>query len=222
MLSYTEPSYIETAKMVAEGRTLAPPMADLASWIAGQYDVSAPINIRLVNIDPLRIKKRLRVIFRDERDARLFNRANSVDYDSTRAAAIIARFREVAEGTPLAVRPSNILFATFSSFEKAARWKANSSIPDDQIGRLEAKLAAHQIWKVYPLFDTVVFFFHTDAQLAASATSGAREACEEVYAQALKPYDRYGFFAKRPIRAFFDSQEAFERDFGGSWFAYRR
>ena len=221
-MSYTEPSYIETAKMLSDGTSLAPPMSDLASWIAGQYDVAAPINIRLVNIDPLRIKKRLRVIFRAERDAKLFNRANSVNYDSKRAARIIEKFRELAEGTPLAPRRNAQLFVTFSSFEKASRWRANSAIPDDQIERLEAELAGHNIWKVYPLFDAVVFFFHTDVQLSASLVSGAREACQAVYARALKPYDHHGFFTNRPIEAHFDSKETFERDFGGSWFAYTR
>jgi len=222
MTSYKDEWYKQTKQMLLEGRALDAPLAKLADWIGEQYDVAPPANIRIVVIDPLEVTARLNVVLRDSADTQVFRRANKVDHDSAKAKAIIAKLRELAAGTKLEKLAAHDLFAVFTSFEETARWEANAAIPPDQLERIEKSLSARGIWKVYPIFDRVTFFFHTDDQVRASLDNGDREACEEVYAKALKPYDRFGFFARSPVHASFDSKESFDRDYDGSWFAYTR
>ena len=226
MRFYTDEAYDETLNLLLGKAKLPPHAQALASWIGREFDVEAPGNIRFVMIKPLRIRARFEVIFKYADSAAAMvekvRLAEIATPDLDPRPSIIDRFRTVSEGTRDEALSRLDIEVRFYSFEEPARWKVNSAMPDDQIERIEAKLAPFGVWKIFQSFDAITFLFHTDEQLIQSPRNGARDACQDIYARALSPYDGFGFFQRKPVRAHFDSRERFERDFSGSWVEYAR
>ena len=85
---------------------------------------------------------------------------------------------------------------------------------------LKAKLANKDFWEISRCFDSVTFFFYTDAQVKQYETAGLREACAREYSHLVQPYDEFGYFERRGVAVYFDSKENFDTNYQSNWHYY--
>lgn len=219
MIDPDDEEYRET-KLIKHGkRTLASPFRDLAAWVEATYPGVVVLNVRCDRVEGGDLH-RLSVIV--ERPAHELVFREGANYRASDQARVIAKFRELLFAQRQRSHHLQKLFTIFPAFEEVARIEANWSVTDADILHLEASLDQHSLWKIWPSFDEVTFFFHTDSQLSQSALSGARAQCEEGYRRLTASYDEFGYLAERPITVNFDSKENLDQNYEGNLFLYDR
>lgn len=240
MILPSDPEYREAREYKEGRRQMVAPFLQLAKWIAEEFDVPMPLQVRLDEPNRKRAldRPRLDVVFDRKVQASQFDDPELFGFDEAKQERIGTKFLELAHEigpqspllrilpfrnkTPLRVSELEDLYVIFSDFETVARVEANAAVSSSDIERLERELRPAGLWKVHRQFEGVVFMFETDAQVAACANNGNGEKCRALYSSLLAPHDRYGYFSQTPIIARFDSKEAFERDYRGNWFFYDR
>jgi len=85
---------------------------------------------------------------------------------------------------------------------------------------LKAKLANPDLWEISRCFDSVTFFFYTDAQVKRYEAEGFREKYSREYSLLIEPYDEFGYLRKRGVSASFDSKENFDTNYQSNWYYY--
>jgi hypothetical protein len=112
------------------------------------------------------------------------------------------------------------LFVVFAAFERVARMEANESVTKEELHWLKLKLNNKDLWEISRLFDTVTFFFYTDAQVRKYEAAGLRDLYAQEYARLLQAYDEFGYFQKRGVSVYFDSKENFDTNYQSNWYYY--
>lgn len=242
MARYWELEHAASRAIKRGERVMQPPFSTLADWIAEEYCVPRPLNVRLdtVKRGPMRADYRLDIVFEHEGLQKRFRDADGANFDFDKQDAIKAKFLELRPpdpsvartslnrilpprpDAPLSVEDAERLFVIFTEFEAHEREEANGKLTQAQIKRIEKDLRDVDIWKVYPAYGSVIFLFETDIQRDACRSNGAFERCLSRYNQDLLAHDEFGYFSRNPIHTRIESRETFKRDYGGSWQAFLR
>lgn len=199
------------------GEPLAPPFRELAAWMASRYNVTV-LDITHSLIDRAN-RPRLDIILEYGRDLELF-RPNRFDYDADKVADILAQFRLLTEEHSGGGLRTDGLFLTLSSFDWAARIEANENITERELEELKARLSNPALWMISRLFDSITFFFHTDAQAADHRDRGLLAVYAEEYAKLAARHDEFGYLARDPVRLNFDSKQTLDTKYGGVLHSY--
>jgi hypothetical protein len=218
MIVPSDADYQETKRIKKAGAPLPSPFKELADWIAGKYGVSV-LNICFDTIPPNGLP-RLSVVLEWEEDALKFRHGRLGNFDSIKQGSVRDRFEEIV--TQQDIRGFNVtrLLVVFCAFEPVARIEANESITNNEIERLKAKLSNEDLWDVSRCFDTVTFFFYTDAQVRHYEAEGLRDVFTREYAKTVEPYDEFGYLQKNGVTVRIDSKENFDTNYQSNWYYY--
>ena len=218
MIAPTDDGYRDTKRVKTHGTPLPPPFKELAEWIAARYDVHV-LNIILDTIEPDH-RPRLNVILEWAGEERKFMEDSFPNFDAPKQREIRDKFASLASDPAITKINMARLLVVFSSFEQVARTEANWRVTDHEIEHLKKTINNRDLWEVRRGFETVTFFFYTDAQVKVNETCGTRERFAQAYAQLTATYDEFGYLAKRGITVCLDSKENFDSAYKGNWFYY--
>jgi hypothetical protein len=219
MIVPSDEDYQQTKLIKSGKQQLLLPFKELADWFTHSFPGVTLLNIHYDRIQPGN-RPRLSVILEWERDLPRFRKQGN--FDPILQTKVASKFRSILTDLQDTAFSADRLLVIFCAFESIARIEANWSITKEHIANLKGELSSQAIWDVRPMWGTVAFFFHTEAQLKASEASGLRNLCTDAYSKMLSQYDEFGYFRERPIDASFDSKENFDANYGGNWFNYDR
>jgi hypothetical protein len=219
-ISYWDQDYIRTKRIKLGQAEMEPLFKELANWIAAEFACPVPLNVEFEWVELVSLP-RLQVVFERKTDARSF-RDELGNTDLAKRDRVTRQFLDLLLKYGDDGFDTDGMFVIFTAFEPTARWEANSAMNYKRLAEVRNKLDSPMIWLIYPQFETVTFFLHTDAQLAMTEGQPFRQQCQEAYMEALRPFDEMGYFAESPMVPLFESKEGFERDYGGSWQSYMR
>jgi hypothetical protein len=219
MITSFDPEY-QATKLVKRGSAaMEPLLADLAAWIAAKWRVNV---VNVIYDEPGGITRhpRLRVCVEHSRERQQF--FNGLNFDHLKQQAIAARFTELVNHHGASRYIVDRLLVVFAAFAPLAREEADRRLSDTEIRALEERIRNPDLWTIHRSFGRVTFMFHTDEQARAGAAAGLREAYADRYLELLRKYDEFQYLRSSRFSVAFDSKENFDRNFGGSWFAYDR
>jgi hypothetical protein len=214
--------YEATAAVIRGDRRLPEELADLARWISVAYSTD------VVNIVPDVIqhdRPRLGVWLRTGEQARAFRRAGDSNYDAAKQAAIAARAPRTAATygitgeLPEQPDGSGQVLVTFADFETEARNRA-VDMPRTELDRLRIGLANDVVWAIMTAWGRVVFFVHTDDQVAELNGGSEFRRWTQEFMKAARRRDEFGVLDQAPPMMELDSKERYDRDFEGSSYYY--
>lgn len=218
MITPSDKDFQQTKQVKKHGIKLPSPLHELAAWIDTEYQVSV-LNFYYDTFPP-KDTPRLNVIFEFAHDAGKFRKSEFGGFDAIKQRAIREEFiRLLAEHGEHRFDTAD-LFVYFSAFEPIARQEANGKVSKSEIERLKVRLANEQLWEISIAFDSVGFFFFTDAQAKAAEASGLRKVYADEYARLVEPYDEFGYLKRAGIAVYFDSKENFDTNFESNWYYY--
>jgi hypothetical protein len=207
------------AKKIMKGeRTISPPYSYLADWIQSKYSVKV-LNVSYCKIQPEN-RPRLSIDLETETDRQLFERTRYC-LDSKKSAAVIKKFKEIAQKASLNLSFEN-LFVIFSAFEPIARNEANENVPEELSNRLIEAFPQENIWCIQKLFSSLVVFYYTEVEREEAINNGMINQYANYYAKIIESYDEFGYLARSPIIPQIDSKENFDKNYESSWFYYWR
>jgi hypothetical protein len=218
MISPGDDDYQETKLFKLGKRALLPPFRELASWIEESHAAKV-LNVRYDRPELLN-RPRLSVIF--EREESRIQFMDGANFKREKQAAVAEKFREIVAASPSLAFDTDHLLVIFQSFEPVARTEANWNIERSELDEIRSNLAHLSLWEIWPSWDSVTFFFQTDAELKSSAENGAQRSCRAAYGELMRPLDEFGYLRERPIEVRFNSKENLDRNYEGSLFLYDR
>ena len=217
MITPSDDDYQETKRLERSGAPLISPFREIAQWVAAEHGV------RVLNViyDSVTYDiPRLIVILETQKDALKFQDGASGDFNKIDQKRVRERFETIlAEQDDHRFNVEG-LFVIFAAFEPVARMEANESVTKEELDRLKLKLNNKELWEISRLFESVTFFFYTDAQVRKYEAAGLRDLYAEEYARLLQAYDEFGYFQKRGVSAYFDSKENFDTNYQSNWYYY--
>jgi hypothetical protein len=160
------------------------------------------------------------VIADTQGDALKFQNSSLGDYDKIVQKRVQERFETILAEQDDHRFNIDGLFVVFAAFESVARIEANESVTKNDMDQLKAKLNNNDLWEISRLFDTVTFFFYTDAQVKHYEAAGLRDAYAGEYARLVQPHDEFGYLRRRGVLAYFDSKENFDTNYESNWYYY--
>ena len=217
MITPSDDDYQETKRLKRSGAPLTSPFREIAQWVAAEYGV------RVLNVvyDSVTYDiPRLIVILETQKDTLKFQNGAFGDFNKIDQKRVRERFETIiAEQDDHRFNVEG-LFVIFAAFEPVARMEANESVTKDELHRLKLKLNNKDLWEISRLFESVTFFFYTDAQVRKYEAAGLRDLYAQEYARLLQAYDEFGYFRKRGVSADFDSKENFDTNYQSNWYYY--
>ncbi|HSF66558.1 MAG TPA: hypothetical protein VLA67_03910 [Nitrospiraceae bacterium] len=217
MILPSDDNYQETKRLKRSGAPLKSPFKEIAEWIAAEY------RVRILNVvyDTVTYDRpRLIVILETQKDALKLQDGASGDFNKIDQRRVHERFETIlAEQDDHRFNVEG-LFVIFAAFEPVARMEANESVTKEELDRLKLKLNNKDLWEISRLFESVTFFFYTDAQVRKYEAAGLRDLYADEYARLLQAYDEFGYFQKRGVSANFDSKENFDTNYQSNWYYY--
>ena len=97
---------------------------------------------------------------------------------------------------------------------------ANNHITTHEIASLKSTIGDKELWEIRKCFDTVTFFYYTNAQLRANEAKGTRDVYVREYSRLTQPYDQFGYLQRRGIVVRLDSKENFDTNYKSNWLYY--
>ena len=207
MISPHDDDYKQTKLIKRTGAQLASPFRELADWVGANYGVHV-LNVIYDTITP-DDRPRVNVVLETEEDEMMFRRGplrsfNEIDQKRVQEqwVSILSQQRD---------RRFNVegMFVIFGSFERVAREEANDNVTNEEISRLKEILANDALWEIDRCFDSVTFFFYTDAQVNQFKAAGLIEEYAREYARIVQVHDEFAYLQKRGVAVYFDSKENF-------------
>ncbi len=196
------------------------PFSELAEWVSQTY------NVKVLNIIYDRVipdsRPRLQIILEWEDDRKKFIEGATGNFKELIQNEIRDKFVEIVNRDNLYQFACEFLFVVFSSFEPIAREEANSKVSDKEIENLEKELNNCDIWKIRPIFGSVIFFFYKKSQVKKYKKLNVASEYLDKYLKIVKKHDEFGYFDRNNISIELDSKENFEKTYKGSWFNYDR
>jgi hypothetical protein len=217
MITPSDVIYQQTKRLKRSGAPLDSPFKEIAEWIAAEY------RVRVLNVvfDAATYDRpRLIVIADTQGDALKFQNSSLGDYDKIVQKRVQKRFETILAEQDDHRFNIDGLFVVFAAFERVARIEANESVTKNDMDQLKAKLNNNDLWGISRLFDTVTFFFYTDAQVKHYEAAGLRDAYAGEYARLVQPHDEFGYLRRRGVLAYFDSKENFDTNYESNWYYY--
>ncbi|HEY7673995.1 MAG TPA: hypothetical protein VH867_02110 [Burkholderiales bacterium] len=217
MITPSDVIYQQTKRLKRSGAPLDSPFKEIAEWIAAEY------RVRVLNVvfDAATYDRpRLIVIADTQGDALKFQNSSLGDYDKIVQKRVQERFETILAEQDDHRFNIDGLFVVFAAFERVARIEANESVTKNDMDQLKAKLNNNDLWGISRLFDTVTFFFYTDAQVKHYEAAGLRDAYAGEYARLVQPHDEFGYLRRRGVLAYFDSKENFDTNYESNWYYY--
>jgi hypothetical protein len=217
MITPSDVIYQQTKRLKRSGAPLDSPFKEIAEWIAAEY------RVRVLNVvfDAATYDRpRLIVIADTQGDALKFQNSSLGDYDKIVQKRVQERFETILAEQDDHRFNIDGLFVVFAAFERVARIEANESVTKNDMDQLKAKLNNNDLWEISRLFDTVTFFFYTDAQVKHYEAAGLRDAYAGEYARLVQPHDEFGYLRRRGVLAYFDSKENFDTNYESNWYYY--
>ena len=216
----TDPEYVATKLMKQGKAVLASPFAELADWIAAQWQVVV-LNVVYDEDKVLHSRRpRLQVIVEHSQECQRF--FDGHNFDPVKQQAIAAQFSELLGRQHVRHYRVDNLLVVFSAFAPVAREEADSRIADAELHALRARIGNPQLWTIHRCFGRVRFMFYTDQQAETHARAGSRETYADLYFELLQRHDEFKYLHRAQFAVEFDSKETFDRDYQGSWFYYDR
>lgn len=217
MITPSDDDYQETKRLKRSGAPLKSPFKEIAEWVAAEY------RVRVLNVvyDTVTYNRpRLIVILETQEDALKFQNGPFGDFNRIDQKRVQEHFETIlAEQDDHRFNVEG-LFVIFAAFEPIARMEANESVTKEELHRLKLKLDNKELWEISRLFESVTFFFYTDAQVKEYEAAGLRDLYAQEYARLLQAYDEFGYFRKRGVSAYFDSKENFDTNYESNWYYY--
>ncbi|MBN1532036.1 MAG: hypothetical protein JXA20_05185 [Spirochaetes bacterium] len=217
MIKHTDKEYIETKRIKQNRAAMNPRFTALASWIQKEYD-AAPLNIHYDTIADNR--PRLSIIFEYRDDELKFRDGYLGNFHSEKQKAVSDTFNALVNRDR--DYNSKNLHVIFTSFEPRAKDEANSSVPENEIKKLEKGLEAYHVWTIYRQFSSTTFFLYTDAQVEEAHEKGLVAVFTDAYFNILKEYDEFDYFKRESFSIRLDSKENFDKNYRSNWFYYSR
>jgi hypothetical protein len=218
MITPSDEDYQQTKRLKRTGAPLESPFKETADWIAAEYGVRV-LNVLYDIVAPNDIP-RLSVILEMQEEALKFQHGEFGGFNKEDQKRVQERFESILNRQGDRRYTAEGLFVVFASFERVARIEANESVTGDDLKQLKAKLGNPDLWEISRLFDSVTFFFYTDAQAKLHEAAGLRDAYAREYARLVLPHDEFGYIRRRAVPAYFDSKGNFDTNYEGNWYYY--
>lgn len=218
MITPGDDDYRHTKRLKRTGAPLEYPFKELADWIGPEYGVHV-LNIIYDTVPP-GSRPRLSVVLETEEDALKFRDGALGNFNTIDQQRVREHFERILSKQPDLRLKLDGLLVIFVAFEPVARVEANESVTKEELHCLKAKLANEDLWEISRCFDSVTFFFYTDAQVKKYEAAGLRSAYDQEYSRLVEPHDEFGYLGKRGILVSFDSKENFEKNYQSNWYYY--
>jgi hypothetical protein len=221
VIAPSDPDYQDTKRVMQGQKTLAPALRALADWIATHWPGMTVLNL-YYDLGERTARKglpRLNVVLETEAECRQFQGSN---FDPARQADLVAAFGDILTRHPGTAFSTRDMSVVFTAFEPVARTEAIWSITREDIIVLEAKLNNPAIWTIKAEWHGASVFFHTEAEKKSLCDGPFSAACVDAFAEVVRKYDAFGYFARRPATLCFESKENFDKTYHGNWFFYDR
>jgi len=217
MTSPQDALYQETKRIRLQGLPIGWPFAELSAWASLQYRLRV-FNAALEFMPHNPSVARLIVVLDTEDELSFLTRNDGYLTQVQERFAVYLQDLLTARGDPRL--DGKRLLVIFTSLERIARIEANERVTQRDVDRLQAKLHNPALWHISRNYDSVTFFFHTEAQVVAAQNSGLLDLYAQAYAHVVAPYDELSYLRKRGINVYFESKENFEKNYQGSWLHY--
>lgn len=218
MITPRDEDYQQTKRIKRTGVPLESPFKELADWVSAEYGVHV-LNVVYETVIPDH-RPRLSVVLETEGDALKFRNDAFGNFNRIDQKHVREHFERIlSEQRDLRFKLEG-LFVIFVAFEPVARVEANESVMEEEIHRLKAKLANEDLWEISRCFDSVTFFFYTDAQVKKYEAAGLKSTYGQEYSRLVQPHDEFGYLRKRGVSVAFDSKENFDANYQSNWYYY--
>ena len=218
MIVPSDDDYQRTKRLKIEGSPPPSPFKELADWILSRYGV--PVLSIFYDTGIPDDCPRLSVILEFDDDEQKFRHGPFGNFDKAKQDCVRKQFETLVSQQGHSGFAVDRLFVVFAAFERVARIEANESVTEEEIKRLKQRLNNKDLWEISRFFDSVTFFFCTDAQVRAYEAKGLRGSYAREYARLIAPYDEFAYLQRRPILAHFDSKENFDANYESNWYYY--
>ena len=219
MVTFFDKEYKATKKIKQGGKSLLPPLRELADWINQKWGVTV-LNVIYDRAKESLHAPRLQVILEFGRETKKFR--DGPNFDHLKQQAIASRFVEIVSRDQNHDYDLQGLFVVFSAFAPLACDEADSKISDEEIEALKLRIGNPDLWTISRYFGYVTFMLFTDAQAQDHAAMGKKEEYAREYFQVLKPYDEFEYLDESTFEVQIDSKENFDQNYQSSWFYYDR
>jgi hypothetical protein len=218
MIIPSDEDYQQTKRIKKTGARLESPFKELADWVSANYGVHV-LNVVYDTIAP-DDRPRLSVILETKEDALKFRNDAFSSFNTIDQKRVEEHFQAILSRQRNLHFKVECLFVIFVAFEPVARIEANEKVTDEEIDRLKAKLANEELWEISRCFDSVTFFFYTDAQVKQHEAAGLKDVYAQEYSHLVQPHDEFGYLQKRGVSVYFDSKENFDTNYESNWYYY--
>jgi hypothetical protein len=218
MIMPSDEDYQQTKRLKKTGVSLESPFKELAEWVSTNFGVHV-LNVIYDTVIPDN-RPRLSVILENEEGALKFRHGVLGNFNKIDQKRVQEHFGAILSKQHISRFKIEGLFVIFVAFEPVARIEANESVTNGEIYKLKAKLANTDLWEISRCFDSVTFFFYTDAQMKKYEAAGCKESYTQEYSRLVRPYDEFGYLQKRGISVLFDSKENFDTNYQSNWYYY--
>lgn len=113
-------------------------------------------------------------------------------------------------------------YVYWSAFNPVAIQEALSKVPPGQREAILSEFSEHGLMRLETVFSGTVMMFETEAQRIQSEQDGTQALIATRWHETVIPFDEFRVLADSRLDIKFESNEAFQRDYGGSWFNYTR
>ncbi len=220
MISPQDDDYKQTKLIKRTGAQLGSPFRELADWVGANYGVHV-LNVIYDTIPP-DDRPRVNVVLETEEDAMMFRRGPIGNFNKIDQKRVEEQWVSIL--SQQCDRRFNVegMFVFFSCFERVAREEANDNVTDEEIRRLKERLANDALWEIDRCFDSVTFFFYTDAQVTQFKAAGLFDDYAQEYSRIVQVHDEFAYLQKRGVAVHFDSKENFDTKYHSNWMLYYR
>jgi hypothetical protein len=218
MITPRDEDYQQTKLIKKTRASLKSPFKELADWIDEQYGIRV-LNVVYDTVIP-NSRPRLSVVLETNRDVGKFRDSELGNYKAIEQKRVRERFEAILAEKHDRRFSTVELFVIFVAFEPVARIEANESVPEQEVHHLKARLANEELWEISRCFDSVTFFFYTDAQVKQAQALGLRDQYAQEYARLVERYDEFGYLKKCGVLVSFDSKENFDNNYQSNWYYY--
>lgn len=220
MIAPSDKDYQQTKQFMKAGALLESPFKQLADWVESTYSVHV-LNVICDTVAPDN-RPRLSVVLEFQEDALRFKEGAVGNYNRIDQQRVKECFESILLDQKNTRFRTEGLLVIFVAFEPVARAEAHQKVTEPELHRLKAKLGNQNLWEISRCFESVTFFFYTDAQVKQAEAQGLKESYAEEYWQLVQPHDEFGYLRKRGVRVGFDSKENLDSNYKSIWFYYYR